>query len=128
MSNERHEFSRRLATAMRDKGHAPRPSVLMAQFNSRYTGRSITFQSASRWLGGKSIPEQDKLQVLAQLYGVEPQVLRFGTPAKARVADARIEWAAGAGAQERRVIDAFLALPAKRRALVGELVKALSET
>nr|WP_202922392.1 hypothetical protein [Sinimarinibacterium sp. NLF-5-8] len=34
----------------------------------------------SRWLKGRSIPEQDKLQVLAQWLSVDPQTLRFGTP------------------------------------------------
>ncbi|WP_066094152.1 hypothetical protein [Xanthomonas massiliensis] len=127
MSDERQEFSRRLAEAMRAAGYEPRPSVLLAHFNSRYRGRSITFQSASRWLGGKAIPEQDKLQVLAQLYGVEPQVLRFGSPARTRVADARLQWP-DIGPRERAVIQAFLALPPKRRALVGELIDALQKT
>ncbi|ALJ29210.1 DNA-binding protein [Stenotrophomonas acidaminiphila] len=124
MSDERFEFSRRLGQAMSAAGYEPRPAVLFRLFNARYTGRSVSFQSASRWLSGRSIPEQDKLQVLAELFGVAPQTLRFGEPA--RVAEARGEWNA-VGARERAVIDTFLALPPRQRELVGELVKVLAQ-
>lgn len=125
MSDERFEFSRRLGQAMSAAGYEPRPAILFRLFNARYTGRSVSFQSASRWLAGRSIPEQDKLQVLAELFGVAPQALRFGDAP--RVAEARAEWNA-VGARERAVIDTYLALPARQRELVGELVKALAQT
>ncbi|WP_433852353.1 hypothetical protein [Stenotrophomonas nitritireducens] len=124
MSDERFEFSRRLGQAMSAAGYEPRPAILFRLFNARYTGRSVSFQSASRWLGGRSIPEQDKLQVLADLFGVAPQTLRFGDAP--RVAEARAEWNA-VGARERAVIDTFLGLPVRQRELVGELVKALAQ-
>ena len=125
MSDERFEFSRRLGQAMSAAGYEPRPAILFRLFNARYAGRSVSFQSASRWLGGRSIPEQDKLQVLADLFGVAPQTLRFGDPTT-RLAEARAEWNA-AGARERAVIDTFLGLPVRQRELVGELVKALAQ-
>lgn len=128
MNEERQAFSRRLADAMRRSGYEPRPNVLMKVFNSRYPGTSVREMTASRWLGGKAIPNQDKLQVLSELFGVEPQELRFGKPAKGRVAEVRGAWPPGIGARERQVISAFLALPAKRRDLVGDLVEVLSET
>ena len=124
MSDERFEFSRRLGQAMSAAGYEPRPAILFRLFNARYTGRSVSFQSASRWLSGRSIPEQDKLQVLADLFGVSPQTLRFGEPA--RVAEARGEWQA-VGARERAVIETFLGLPARQRELVGELVAVLAQ-
>ncbi len=125
MSDERFEFSRRLMQAMSAAGYEPRPAVLFRLFNARYTGRSVSFQSASRWLGGRSIPEQDKLQVLAELFGVEPQSLRFG--ATRRLAEPHLEWNV-IGPRERAVIDTFLTLPVKQRELVAELVKALAQT
>ena len=76
--NEKMEFAERLRTAMLAAGYPDRPAVLEREFNSRYWGRSVTFQAVSRWLGGKSIPSQDKLQVIAQWLKVEPQALRFG--------------------------------------------------
>lgn len=127
MSNERQEFSRRLAEAMQAAGYEPRPAVLFRLFNAHYRGRSVTFQSASRWLGGRSMPEQDKLQVLAQVLGVEPHALRFGGAGKRRVAETRAVWPSAAGARERQVIDAFLALPVKQRELIAELVRALAK-
>ena len=125
MNDERQEFSQRLADAMQKAGYEPRPNVLLKVFNSRYRGASVTAMTISRWLGGRAIPNQDKLQVLADLFGVEPQVLRYGKAGKGRVAESQATWPA-LGARERQVIEAFLALPPKQRGLVGELVVALA--
>ena len=125
MNDERQEFSQRLADAMQKAGYEPRPNVLLKVFNSRYRGASVTAMTISRWLGGRAIPNQDKLQVLADLFGVEPQVLRYGKAGKGRVAESQASWPA-LGARERLVIEAFLALPPKQRGLVGELVEALA--
>lgn len=127
MGNEREKFSQRLAHAMQQAGYEPRPTVLFHLFNTRYRGRSVTFQTTSRWLGGRAIPAQDKLQVLADLLGADPHTLRFGTSTRSRVAETRATWPAGAGSRERQVIDAFPRLPPKKRELVGELVKALAD-
>lgn len=124
MKDEKQEFSKRLAEAMRGSGHEPRPAELMRLFNSRYTGTSVTEMSTSRWLNGGAIPNQDKLQVLADLFGVEPHVLRFGRSGKGRVGETQGQWPS-VGARERQIIDTFLALPPKRRELIGELVAAL---
>jgi hypothetical protein len=127
MSDEREEFSKRLAAAMRAAGHEPRPSVLFKQFNSKYGGRSVSFQSASRWLNGRSIPEQDKLQVLARLYGISPHALRYGDKAGRKVGEARATWPDALTATDRTMFDAYLALPVERRRLVRELIQALTE-
>ena len=124
MNDERQEFSQRLAQAMQKAGYEPRPNVLLKVFNSRYRGASVTAMTISRWLGGRAIPNQDKLQVLADLFGVEPQALRYGKAGKGRVAESQGTWPA-LGVRERQVIEAYLALPPKRRELVGELVEAL---
>ena len=125
MSDERQQFSRRLVEAMRAAGYEPQPGVLHKLFNSRYTGQSVSFQTVSRWLRGAALPEQDKLQVLAAVLGAEPHVLRFGAAARSRVGETAPAWA-GVGARGRQVIEAFLALPPKRREVVGTLVQALS--
>lgn len=127
MSDERHEFSLRLSKAMEASGYEARPAVLFRLFNARYRGRSVSFQTASRWLSGRSMPEQDKLQVLAELFGLEPHVLRFGEKSKRRVAEAQAAWPTGVGVRERQTIDAFLVLPPAYRELVADLVKALSQ-
>lgn len=126
MSNERHEFSLRLNEAMVVAGYEARPAVLFRLFNARYPGRSVSFQTASRWLGGQSMPGQDKLQVLADLFGIEPHVLRFGERSRRQVSETQAVWPSGLGARDRQMVEAFLALPPKRRELVAELVTALS--
>ncbi len=127
MGNERQKFSQRLANAMQQAGYEARPTVLFHLFNTNYRGRSVTFQTTSRWLAGGAIPAQDKLQVIADVLGVEPHALRFGTSSRSRVAEARPAWPAGVGSRERLVIDTYLRLPAKKREVVGELVKMLSD-
>jgi len=126
MSYEKQGFARRLADAMRAKGYTAKPGVLLKQFNSHYTGRSVAFSTASKWLRGIALPEQDKLQVLAELFGVEPHELRFGRRGGSRAAQPPGAWQA-VGARERQVIEAFLALSPKRRELVGELVAELGK-
>ncbi|HEY0181131.1 MAG TPA: helix-turn-helix domain-containing protein [Dokdonella sp.] len=124
MKEEREAFAARLADAMREAGYEPRPAALFKLFNSHYHGRSVSFQSVSRWLNGRSIPAQDKLRVLAKLLGVEPQRLRFGDAPRG-VAEPRGAWAIGLKPLDRETIEAYLALPASQRRLVRELIAAL---
>jgi transcriptional regulator with XRE-family HTH domain len=126
MKEEREAFSRRLADAMRDAGYEPRPSVLAREFNLKYRGEPVSFQSASRWLRGRSIPEQDKLRVLAKWLGVELHALLFGAiPSK--VAEQRAEWQSGIKPQERELVDAYRALSTPHRKLVRELIASLQQ-
>lgn len=125
--DQKKQFAERLRAAMAAAGYEPRPSVLEAHFNSRYWGRSVTYQAVRRWLIGLSIPEQDKLQVLADWLGVEPQALRYGRISGAsRVSEPRPVWGTAARPLDRDAIDTFLALPAERRKLVRELITVLA--
>lgn len=125
MNEERKAFSLRLARAMADAGYEPRPSVLFKLFNSRYHGESVSFQSVSRWLGGHSIPAQDKLRILSGLLGVEPHVLRYGQSGP-KVGEPRPAWPSSLRPQDRETIETYLALSAAHRRLVRDLVTALS--
>ena len=58
--DEKAEFAQRLRAAMQFAGYEARPAVLEKQFNTRYWGRSVTFQAVSRWLRGEAMPAQDK--------------------------------------------------------------------
>lgn len=122
-TEERRQFSQRLAEAMQAAGYKPRPSVLEKLFNSRYHGRSVAFTSVSRWLSGHAIPEQDKLQTLAGLFSIEPHVLRYGTPAKpdneTRSLGITLDPA------DRVTIDTYLALPEPLRQHVRAVIAAL---
>lgn len=126
MGNARQDFSKRLAEAMQARGYAPRPGVLHKLFNSHYHGRSVAFSSVSKWLRGTTLPDQEKLEVLAAVLEVEPQVLRFGGTPR-RVADSRLDWGQMT-VEDAAACTAYLKLPPRRRALVRELLKALSES
>lgn len=120
--NEKEEFAQRLCDAMTRAGYPLRPVVLEREFNTRYWGRSVTLQGVRRWLRGEAIPSQDKLQVLADWLGVEPEVLRFGVEVRQSVQERRQRWDEGLGYAERETFEAFLSLPAPQRKLVREVI------
>ena len=112
LMNEKIEFSNRLRDAMVKAGYAASPSVLENEFNLRWYGRSISNQAAWGWLNNRSIPTQEKLQVLAEWLKVEPQVLRFGDAVRNSIQQQKQRWDEGVGHLERETFDAFLKLPA----------------
>jgi hypothetical protein len=126
--NEKARFAERLKAALIAAGHEPRPGVLHKQFNSQYWGKSVSFQGARGWLVGLSIPEQDKLQVLAEWLNVEPQALRFGEQAArwSKNKEKSGPWPSTLKPQDRATIEKLLSLPASRRRLVSDLIKELA--
>lgn len=77
--NEKEAFSQRLKQELAKHGWAINsPTWLAREFNLRYSGQSVSVQTASNWLSGASIPSQDKLQILAAWLNVSSQWLRFG--------------------------------------------------
>ncbi|MHB8448134.1 MAG: hypothetical protein ACYC9P_09455 [Rudaea sp.] len=126
--NEGAEFAKRLATAMRAMGFEARPSVLLARFNTRYDGRGVSFTTASRWLSGESIPEQDKLVVLAREFRVEPHALRYGEKGRSGMRESHPVWPDRVSPRDQAMFEDFLALPAKQREAVRSLIESLIET
>jgi hypothetical protein len=123
--DEKQQFAGRLRAAMIAAGYEARPSVLEREFNLIYGGRPVTYQAVRRWLTGMSIPEQDKLQALADWLGAEPHALRFGRKAN-RVRETAAAWPAPASAQDRAAIEAYLRLPSASRKAVREVIAALA--
>ncbi|MNG46614.1 hypothetical protein D3C78_123720 [compost metagenome] len=78
---EKTKFSKRLKQALLDSNHPISPTYLSNEFNNRYDGQAVSVQSANNWLLGKSIPNQDKLSILAIWLNVSNQWLRFGDTA-----------------------------------------------
>lgn len=78
---EKNKFSKRLKQALLDSNHPISPTYLSNEFNNRYDGQAVSVQSANNWLLGKSIPNQDKLSILAIWLNVSNQWLRFGDTA-----------------------------------------------
>ena len=120
--DEKIEFTHRLRAAMVQAGYAVSPSVLEHEFNLRWYGQPISNQAAWGWLNSRSIPKQDKLQVLAEWLKIEPEVLRFGDAVRKSVLERRQRWEEGVGYLERETFDAFLQLPAPQRKLIREVI------
>lgn len=76
--DEKISFSERLKSALSQAKHPISPTYLSNEFNLRYDGQPVSVQSANNWLLGKSIPNQDKLSLLAIWLNVSSQWLRFG--------------------------------------------------
>ncbi|MBA2779357.1 transcriptional regulator [Billgrantia kenyensis] len=124
--NEKTAFAERLAASMRAAGYEPRPAVLEREFNLRYWGKPVTLQGVRRWLCGETLPQQEKLQVLAEWLGVEPQELRYGQGSRQRVNEPRGAWDASISAEERRVLQRYLALPVEQRKVVAQVIEAFA--
>lgn len=120
------EFAQRLRDGMVAAGLEPRPGVLLTLFNTRYWGRSVSFQAVSRWLKGEAIPEQDKLLVLAEILNIEPEILRFGEGIRKSLQERKQRWEEGIGYLERETFDTFLKLPAQQRKIVREVILAFA--
>lgn len=87
---EKHLFSERLHQALRQAGiQSTGPSTVARRFNLLYDGEPVTPQATRKWLEGLSIPNHDKVMVLARWLKVSPSWLRFGEepPAASGVAD-----------------------------------------
>lgn len=125
--NQKTEFAERLKQAMLAAGYQARPGILEKEFNTRYWGRAVTFQAVSRWLKGLSIPEQDKLQVLAEWLKIEPQALRFGEVSVELVREKQKRWEDAIAGPEREVMEAFLSLPAAQKKVAREVILALAK-
>jgi hypothetical protein len=124
--NTKQEFSERLKAAMIEAGYEPRPSVLERGFNTCYYGNPVTVQAAYRWLRGLSIPEQDKLQVLADWLKIDPHILRFGGQISRNIAEKKQRWDDAISGAEREVLEAFIALPAEQKKVARAVILALA--
>jgi transcriptional regulator with XRE-family HTH domain len=126
MSNERAEFSKRLAAAMTAQGYEARPGVLSTQFNVRFKGTSVSFTTASRWLKGDSIPEYEKLVALADWLKADPCLLLFGDRALRGVRVARQIKEDAPVYDEQRVFDIYRTLPSTQQKAVCEVIMAFA--
>ena len=120
--DEKQEFSARLRAALEARRVAPSAAVLERGFNREWAGAPIQRQTAWKGLNGQSIPQQDKLQVLAHWLKVEPHQLRFGDRNLRRLRAEQKRWDEGVGYLERETFDAFLQLPAPQRKLIREVI------
>lgn len=121
--NEKLMFAERLKIAMVSAGYDVRPSTLEREFNLRYWGRPITFQAVRRWLRGDSIPNQDKLQLLAKWLCIDPHYLRYGEGSAHRVSEPHAAWEVSFSNEERHVLSLYRNLPAAQRKVVRDVLE-----
>lgn len=119
-------FSERLKETMLQHGYPSRPVVLEREFNQRYWGQSISFQTARRWLKGEAIPSQDKLQVLAEWLAVDPHWLRFGEKIHGSMQEQRARLDKKITPEEREIIERFIDLPADVKKSIGIMIKTVA--
>lgn len=93
------------------------PTNLARRFNALYDGKPVTVQTASTWLSGVSIPNQDKLIVLAHMLGVNAAWLRYGEAhQEGKINMAHLQ------PEQRELIEDILWLTPKQRQAVSAVV------
>lgn len=127
MENANEKFAKRLRALMEKAGYQPKPAVLEREFNLRYWGKPMTLHGVRRWLLGESMPNQDKLETLAEWLIVTPQHLRFGEEIGKRIDKRRARWEEAIGYREREAFEAFINLPAPQRKIVKEVIFAFAQ-
>lgn len=125
--DDKQQFSKRLRAAMAAAGLDARPTVLEKLFNLHYRGTPVTYQGVRRWLIGLSIPEQDKLELLASLLETDPDSLRYGTKSRTRVSEPQKTWTEAATIDDRIAIETYLRLPSRKRQAIRQVIKAMTD-
>jgi transcriptional regulator with XRE-family HTH domain len=120
--NVKEEFSVRLRVAMAAAGMEISGTALEGAFNRKWHGAPVSVQAAWNWINAKTMPRQDKLQLLARLLRVDPYALQYGAPAPLTAAERRRSWDERLSFSERETLEAFLRLPTPQRLLVREVV------
>lgn len=134
---EKEAFAERLKMALaRSRKLVATPTALANAFNLKWHGASITTQAAQKWLQGTATPAPEKMQVLAEMFGVPLQWLRYGIAAQADgrhgdVGEAALRGyaqvdAATLTAEELRLVGRLREMTAHRRELVQGLVAELA--
>lgn len=124
---ERQAFAVRLKHALEQAGIPTSPTVVAHEFNLRYWGQGVTVHAVRNWLIGQSLPNQDKLVVLADWLRVDPQALRFGTSTSSDgKASAFPVLDHSLNQKDQEMLVKYLMLPPKERDVVCEVVAAFA--
>ena len=125
--NEKLAFSQRLKQTLSNYDWAKiRPTWLAREFNLRYSGKSISVQTANNWLLGTAIPSQDKLQLLAAWLNVSSQWLRFGDITQEIVNPENIH--SNIQLAQVDLPEKFAQLSPRQKQIVYDLISALLDT
>lgn len=117
-AQEKAAFSERLRTAIRNfDENLLSPTALTKEFNRRSKSSTVAVTGAHKWLTGESIPQQQKLVVLANWLGVSVQWLRFGVTSDAPAPSDKEQ------KRQRKMLTNFTALSDRDKALVEKLME-----
>jgi transcriptional regulator with XRE-family HTH domain len=126
MKSEQALFGERLRAALKSAGYPESPSEI-SRLLPRFRGDAATPQAVSAWLHGKSIPRARSIRALAEMCRIEPAMLQYGHDGSGkRVRETQVAFRVSA--PDQHAIDAFIALPARKRKLVRDFIDTLSET
>ena len=126
--HDKQQFSKRLKAAMAAAGLEVRPAILEKLFNLHYRGTPVSYQGVRRWLIGLSIPEQDKLELLASLLETDADSLRYGAKPRSRVSEPKAAWTEATNADDRVAIEMYLRLPLRKRQAIRQVIQAMADT
>lgn len=104
------------------------PTWLAREFNLRFNGPPVSVQSASNWLSGNAIPNQDKLQVLAAWLEVSSEWLRYGNELSAGKVANSLRSYEGVRYNIDDLPDKLSRLSPRQKQAVYDVVEAMLET
>lgn len=118
-------LGQQIKAAMEHRNWVPTGAELARRYQGKFVP-GISEQTANAWLKGRRVPNALHLQELGELLGVR---LKLGVEGAAKHAvreTAARQYTPTKADQE--AWQAFLALSPKRREIIGDLLKALTET
>ena len=129
-SQEKQAFSDRLSAEIARKKNLKGATQLAREFNKLYRGEApVSPQTVHKWLSGRTIPTNDKLQTLAGWLGVDVHWLHYGPPPAARPKPlAPGEKYAPSTPEEIEFVSKFRELAPGDRNLVEDFVDRLYDT
>jgi len=102
-------------------------TALERAFNRKWDKTPVSVQAAWNWINGRTVPRNDKLQVLARLLRTDPHALQYGASKPLTAAERRREWEDRITYAERETIEAFLNLPTPQRLVVRDVIDAFAK-
>jgi len=119
-------FSERLLLALRRSHEAVEGATDLAiQFSLRYSGAAVSPQTAHKWLSGRAVPTEDKLDILAEWLNVDKHWLHYGPPPKKPVREGKTAQGKSQKFPSEEAVKLALmiqSLPPHKRYLIEELV------
>ena len=124
MRNERAIFARRLREELKRQKFDSRPVALVKSL-ARDGEVSVTQQTISHWLHGTHLPRPEAMHGLSRMLGMDAYGL-FRESEPRNVREPRLTWPDHVSGPDRLLFEAFLALPAKDRDTVRQMIDSLA--